>query len=152
MHAMRTWMAVVLILGFAAAVAWASDAISLQGERTVYTVDCLQGQWQGATCGGTLAAGKRYRFRALRAHSEVVFWTVGATDEPSGKFTSCSIQDGRNWTCPPNADAPRTITLQMVRGTPVPDTSGRVKAFHALAKWRWWLVSSGLPIGHTADN
>jgi hypothetical protein len=149
---MRTWLAVIAILALAAVMAWASDAITLQGERTVYTVDCRQGVWQGATCTGKLAAGARYRFRALRAHDEVVFWTVGATDEPSGKLTGCKIDDGRNWTCPPGAEAGRTITLQMARGAPVPDASGHARPFHAIAKWRWWLVKAGLPIGRTADN
>ncbi len=149
---MRTWLAVIAILALAAMVAWASDAITLQGERTVYTVDCRHGDWQGATCTGKLAAGARYRFRALRAHDEVVFWTVGATDEPSGKLMACRIDDGRNWTCPPSAEAGRTITLQMARGTPMPDASGHAKPFHAIAKWRWWLVRYGLPIGRTADN
>jgi hypothetical protein len=149
---MRTWLAVIAILAITAAAAWASDAITLQGERTVYTVDCRQGQWQGPTCSGTLAAGRLYRFRALRKHAEVMFWTVGASDEPSGKFTSCRIVDGRNWTCAPNADAARTITLQMQHGAPVPDATGMVRPFHAVAKWRWWLLRSGIPIGRDADN
>jgi len=149
---MRTSLAVIAILALAAAMAWSSDAVTLQGERTVYTVDCRQGQWQDATCTGKLAAGPRYRFRALRAHNEVVFWTVGATDEPSGKFESCRITDGRNWNCPPSVDAARTVTLQMSHGVPIPDATGHAKAFHAIAKWRWWLATSGLPIGSEADN
>lgn len=149
---MRTWLVVVLILAFAAAVAWSSDAITLQGERTVYTVECRNGQWQQAKCGGKLGAGKRYRFRALRAHNEVVFWTIGAADERSGKFTACRIDDGRNWTCPANADSALTITHEMKHGVPVPDTTGRAKPYHAVAKWRWWLARWGLPIGSGADN
>lgn len=152
MRAMRTWMTVVLILGFALAVAWAGDSITLQGERTVYTVECRDGSWQQQRCGGTLAAGARYRFRALRAHNEVVFWTVGAVGEPSGKYAGCRIADGRNWSCPPNADAKLTVTLQMVRGVPLPDPSGSTRSFHSVAKWRWWLATLGLPIGSEADN
>lgn len=149
---MRTWLAVIAILALAAAVAWTSDAITLQGERTVYTVDCRQGDWHGDTCSGKLAAGPRVRFRALRAHAEVLFWTIGATGEPSGKLMSCKIADGRNWICPPGADGGRTITLQMARGCPVPDASGNARPFHSVAKWRWWLARYGLPIGRVADN
>jgi len=148
----RIWLAVVAILGLAVAMAWASDAITLQGERTVYTVDCVQGQWQGAICSGVLAAGKRYRFRALRAHNEVMFWTVGASDEPSGKFSGCRVVDGRNWICPPSGDAALTITLQMERGAPVPGVSGKTRPYHAVTKWRWWLLRWGIPTGSSADN
>ncbi len=149
---MRIWLAVLAIVFFAVGMVWASDAITLQGERTVYTVDCRQGSWQGASCSGTLVAGPRYRFRTQRSHGEVSFWIVGATDEAAGKFTACKIDDGRNWRCAPCADSTRTITLQMSRGTPVPDASGSVRPFHAVAKWRWWLARAGVPVGRRADN
>jgi hypothetical protein len=130
---------------------WASDKITLDGERTVYTVECHDGTWQGTHCSGELKATNRYRFRALKAHREVVFWTAGA-GEPSGRFTDCDIQDGRNWTCQPMQDAQRTITLQLNKGKPVPDASGVVRPFHAIAKWRWYLLRSGIPVGGGADN
>ena len=69
------------------------------------------------------SAGQRYRYRALTHHSEVIFWTVG-TNEPSGKFGECTIQDGRNWVCKPNGDAARSITLQMVEGVPIAGRRG----------------------------
>ena len=152
MPTVRIWLAVIAILGFAAVITWASDAITLQGERTVYTVGCRDGQWEDHTCSGKLVAAERYRFRALRAHNEVVFWTVGAVGEPSGKYIDCRIIDGRNWFCPANADARLTITLQFVRGVPVPGPEDKSKPYHAVAKWRWWLVRFGLPIGNQADN
>ena len=43
----------------------------MQGERTVYTVDCTNGAWQGDHCSGQVAAGMRYRYRALKGHGEV---------------------------------------------------------------------------------
>ena len=62
------------------------------------------------------------------------------------------IIDGRNWFCPANADARLTITLQFVRGVPVPGPEDKSKPYHAVAKWRWWLARFGLPIGNEADN
>ena len=147
---MRIWLTVVALLATVAALLWASDKITLEGERTIYTVECRDGTWQGTQCSGRLVAADRYRFRALKPHSEVVFWTVGAS-APSGKFADCEIKDGRNWTCKPNAEAARTITLQMARGVPVPDASGRTKGFHAIEKWRWFLLQWGLPVGSSAD-
>ena len=124
---------------------------SLQGERTVYTVDCERGAWQGSRCSGNLIPGARYRFRALKPHGEVLFWTVGAS-APSGKFTDCAIADGRNWHCKPGADAPSTVTLQMSHGRPVPSPNGPTKPFHAVPKWRWWLLRLGVPLCNDAGS
>jgi hypothetical protein len=145
----RVWafvIALVAALGFAA---WASDFVTMQGERTIYTVDCAEGSWQGDRCSGRVKAGSRYRYRALKPHNEVIFWTVGST-EPSGKFNDCKIQDGRNWVCNVCADARRSITLQMAHGKPVPgaDASTSVtKPFHAVSKWRWLLLQRGYTAG-----
>jgi hypothetical protein len=138
----RVWafvIALVAALGFAA---WASDFVTLQGERTVYTVECAGGAWEGDRCSGQVAAGKRYRYRALKPHREVIFWTVG-TSEPSGKFTDCKIQDGRNWVCGMCADAARSITLQMAHGKPVADEKLATLPFRAVSKWRWLLLQRG---------
>ena len=43
----------------------------MQGERTIYTVECQAGSWNGDRCSGQLVAGPRYRYRALPPHSEV---------------------------------------------------------------------------------
>jgi hypothetical protein len=147
---MRTWALVAAVLAMLAAFLWTTDKITLEGQRTVYSVDCRGGSWQGAHCSGRLVAADRFRFRALKAHREVFFWTVGAS-APSGKFTDCDIKDGRNWTCRPNADAKLTIALEMKAGEPVADTSGRVRPFHAIAKWRWYLLRAGVPVGSDAD-
>jgi hypothetical protein len=147
---MRIWFLVLAILVAMAAFLWAGDKITPDGERTVYTVACHEGSWQGAHCSGRLEAAGRFRFRALKPHREVVFWTVGSSD-PSGKFMSCEIKDGRNWICLPNADSKRTITLQMEKGEPVADDTGQVMPFHAIAKWRWYLLGAGVPVGSDAD-
>ena len=140
----RVWaavIAIVLALGFAG---WASDFITMQGERTIYTVDCVGGAWQGDRCGsGHVATGPRYRYRALKPHREVVFWTVG-TKEPSGKFDDCTIQDGRNWLCKICPDAARSITLQMAQGLPVPGPEAVTRPFRAVSKFRWLLLERGI--------
>jgi hypothetical protein len=147
---MRSWLILIGAIVVLGAMAWITDTVTLQGERTVYTVECQSGTWQGQRCVGKLKPAERIRFRALKAHREVLFWTVGAV-EASGKFTDCQIQDGRNWTCNPGADASRTITLQLVHGLPVADSGGRTRPFHAVAKWRWWLLYWGVPAGTEAD-
>ena len=138
----RVWgfvIAILAVLGFAG---WASDFITMQGERTIYTVECHDGAWAGDRCAGSLMVGQRYRYRALTHHSEVIFWTVG-TSEPSGKFGDCAIQDGRNWVCKPNADAARSITLQMVDGAPLAGPASVTRPFRAVSKWRWLLLQRG---------
>lgn len=147
---MRLWPIAPVAIAAVVLVVWASDKVTLQGERTIYTVDCSGGVWQGQDCSGRLVSADRYRFRALRPHREVVFWTVGVA-EPSGKFTDCDITDGRNWICKPSADALRTITLQMSAGVPIADASARTRPFHAVAKWRWFLLQWGVSSGNSAD-
>ncbi|MGE5338428.1 MAG: hypothetical protein ACM3PU_11400 [Gemmatimonadota bacterium] len=135
------WIAVVVVL-LLAMLAWADDFVTLQGEHTIYTVHC-EGSWSGTTCAGRLAAADRYRFRALRARREVIFWVAGSP-EPSGKFTGCEIRDGRNWSCKPSPDAARSITLALVRGKAQHDATGVTRAFHAISKWKWWWLRAGL--------
>lgn len=145
----RVWSFVVLILAVLGFAAWASDFVTMQGERTIYTADCTNGVWEGDRCSGVVTAGMRYRYRALKPHREVIFWTVGTT-EPSGKFSECTIQDGRNWLCKVCPDAARSITLQMSQGMPVP-TAGEApvtRPFRAVSKWRWLLLQRGFTDGH----
>lgn len=129
--------------------AWLTDFVTIQGESTIYTVSC-SGEWRGELCSGRLLPSSRYRFRALPRRQEVLFWTLGKA-EPSGRYTGCRIQDGRNWDCPASADAARTITLALVRGRAVHDPTGTTQAFRAVAKWRWLLLRSGVGLGRTAD-
>jgi hypothetical protein len=131
--------------------AWATDKISMQGERTVYTAECVSGEWQADRCTGRLAAARRFRFRALKAHGEVLFWTVGER-APSGKFTECSIVDGHNWACVANEDAVRTIAHQMRQGQPVPDAAVATIPYHPVPKWKWYLLRVGVPAGQEATG
>ena len=138
----RVWALVIAILAALGFAAWASDFVTLQGERTIYTVDCAGGVWQGDRCSGRVAAGERYRYRALKPHGEVIFWTVGSK-EPSGKFGECTIQDGRNWVCKACPDAARSITLQMAHGVPVGGAQNVTRPYRAVSKWRWLLLQRG---------
>ena len=147
----RKWIIFVPLVLVAASLVWAADFITLQGERTVYTAKCDQGSWQGDRCTGKLVAGERFRFRALKAHREVFFWNVGVASDPSGKFTDCDIADGRNWTCKPIPDGVKSITLQMLRGKPVPDASGKTRPSHPVSKWTWTLLGYGFYWGDTVS-
>ena len=142
----RVWLLVLFVLGLVGVLGWATDFVNLQGERTIYTAECKAGEWQGKHCSGTLAPGDRHRFRALKAHGEVLFWVL-ASSAPSGKFERCDIKDGRNWNCPPSPDTPRAIARALAMGQPVPDPNGRTLAFHPISKWRWMLLDSGITAG-----
>lgn len=138
----------LLILGVAS---WATDFLMLQGESTVYTASCVDGQWAGNTCNGRLKAGERFRFRALKAHREVLFWTVGDNAGESGHFRNCVVEDGRNWSCPATGDLARTITHRMTKGHPVEGVPGALD-FHHIPKWQWVALDMGLPVTHRAIN
>jgi hypothetical protein len=150
-RSIRWGLLVIAVLAMLAALAWANDFITLQGERTVYTADCEGGEWQGRHCTGQLRPGERVRFRALRAHGEVLFWTVGSR-RPSSKLIGCSIENGHNWRCPGGPEAHETITLQMAVGEPVLNTAWPTRPFHRVTKWRWHLLHWGLPAGQDAEN
>ena len=119
---------------------WATDFVTLQGEWTIYTAFCKKGTWEGASCTGSLAPSARYRFRALKAHREVLFWTAGESGE-SGRYTRCEIQDGRNWFCPATESPVRAITHRMIQGNPQPDSDAGAIAFHRIPKWKWEMLS-----------
>ena len=140
----RVWLGVGVVVAGLGVAAWASDFITLQGTRTVYTVEC-HGTWQGDRCDGKLAPGDRYRYLAIKPHQQVVFWTIG-TGEPVGTFDACKIRDGRNWVCRPSGDAARSVTLQMVAGEPVPGRQAATRPCHAVAKWRWILLDHGFHV------
>jgi hypothetical protein len=133
-----------VILFCAVVATWASDKVTWQAERTIFTVRCEGGGWQGLACSGRLVAAERYRFRALKPHGEVLFWVVGGSD-PSGKMTGCTIQDGRNWACSESAESARSITRTMSDGLAVHEASGVTRPFVAIDKWKWILLAAGVP-------
>jgi hypothetical protein len=133
-----------------ALLAWSNDFVTLQGEKTIHTARCEAGHWNGNVCTGTLVAADRYRFRALKVRGEVIFWTLGST-EASGKFTGCAVKDGHNWTCKANADSARTIALAMSGGRAQHDATGATRPFHAVDKWKWWMLNLGIGKFRRAD-
>lgn len=143
----------VLVAGVAVLIpfVWGTDRITLQNERTVYTVDCLKGVWEGNRCSGELAAGSRYRYRALKNRGEVLFWVLGSP-EPSSKLSNCVIQDGRNWTCPAGPDAAKSITLALVKGQPTRSPAWPTRPFYSVSKLNWTLLKAGLKITQWADS
>lgn len=146
----RIWLSIFVVFFSLCVVAWGTDFVTLQGETTVYTVDCKDGVWQSKACSGKLAASHRYRFRALRAHEEVLFWTIGASG-PSHKYSNCKVQDGRNWWCPASTDAAHTIAREIRRGEVMDDPALPLRPYRAVSKWRWILLRWGLPAGSSAD-
>lgn len=118
---------------------WASDWMTLQGEWTIYTARCDGGEWQGNRCTGRAIAAERYKFRALRAHSEVLFWVAGARDR-SRRLEPCAIKDRRNWVCKANADAAHTITIELASGLPVAHPDVKTLPFHRVSKPRWYYL------------
>jgi hypothetical protein len=131
---------IVIALGVAL---WASDKITYEGERTIYTVRCEQGNWEGLACKGRMVAGDRYRFRASVSKQEVLFWVVGSS-QPSGKFSHCKVKDRGNWECDESTGQPPTITRTMVNGRPKHEDGPHSIAFHAVPKWVWWVLDSGV--------
>ena len=140
---MRSWAVLLAVIAILAAFVWSTDSITLQGERTIYTARCDRGAWVEGRCTGKLEAAERYRFRAIKAKSEVVFWVVGSA-ESTGRLVPCAIEDGRNWSCQASGDAYRSITLVMRRGLAMPNAKGDTRAFHAVSKAQWYLLRYGV--------
>ncbi|MES2950681.1 MAG: hypothetical protein V4858_19280 [Pseudomonadota bacterium] len=130
---------------------WTTDKITFQGERTVYTVNCANGAWDGKRCTGEMTAGPRYRFRALKARGEVLFWVLG-NNEPSAKLTGCSIQDGRNWTCPVTADAKQSITLGLASGDPLVNPAWPTRPLYSVSKMTWIFLDNGWSVTNVAKQ
>jgi hypothetical protein len=145
------WFVALFVVTALAIVIWASDKISYEGERTVYSVRCEQGVWQRWRCTGRLAAGDRYRFKASKSRQDVLYWVVGSS-APSGKYTDCKVADRGNWTCAQPVDQPPTIARAMVNDRPTRDESGTMLPFHAVPKWQWWLLDVGVHVTKNATD
>jgi hypothetical protein len=117
-------------------------------EEHVYMAKCTLGKWEGNHCFGRLVAGPRYRFEIDAATKDVRFWS---SDAPAirGEYSNCQVTDGANWSCDPSAHSP-TIAHQMVDGHPVADPQSQPEPLREIQKWRWLLLSIGIPAGHYA--
>jgi hypothetical protein len=148
---LRKWIITAACSGVLGVLVWASDFITLQGERTIYTAGCQDGVWKGDLCTGKLVAAERYRFRALKAHNEVLFWTVGSPG-PSGKFTRCVVTNGRYWSCEASGEASAAVTREMRHGMPVSHPGENTRPFHQISKFRWMLLRYGISVGNTVSS
>lgn len=136
----RVWFSVVLVLTSLVVAAWASDFVTLQGERTIYTAQCEDGSWREGRCSGQMIAGNRYRYHASKERGEVVVQLVGSS-VPARRFSNCVIRDGRNWTCPADDTVARSWTVQMKNGAPVAENSS-TGPDRRISKWRWHVLNA----------
>ncbi len=139
------WTAVVVVVIVLGVALWASDKITYEGERTIYTVLCEHGNWEGLRCKGRMVAGDRYRFRASATKQEVLYWVVGSA-QPYGKFSRCAVKDRGNWSCEPAAGQPATITRAMMNGRPRHEEEEGHIPFRAVPKWVWWVLRAGIHV------
>ena len=133
-------VAAAIILGL---LIWASDTITLQGERTIYTVNCEGGVWNDMRCKGKMVAGARYRFRASKVRQEVIFWVAGSP-RPSARYTDCDVENRGNWSCDATHDTTPSITHRMANDRAMHESAVTAVSFHAVPKWKWWLLRAGL--------
>jgi hypothetical protein len=135
----KAWLCLGLVFVALGVDVWLGDTISSEGQKTIYTAGCVQGEWSDGKCSGSLAAGARFRFVALPEQKEVDFWVVGDRG-PRGRLSPCVIQDGRNWWCAESADASKSITLALADGKPRAEEGGHTRPCHAISKGRWLLL------------
>jgi hypothetical protein len=142
------WIGFGVVALALAGAGWAADAVSPQGERTVYTASCMGGAWQGERCTGRLRPEARVRFKVSKERGEVTFWSLG--DNTRRRLAPCSIVDSRNWVCvdgvngDEGVDAAKSTTLAMSRGRTQIGSKGRIAGFYPVPKWRWWLLHLGI--------
>lgn len=140
---LRRTLYVVLVVAAMSLLVWGSDRITLQGERTIYTVKCEGGAWDGTRCTGRLVAGERYAFRASARRNEVLYW-VRNSNAPSGKYTECAVKDRNNWSCKAQAGQQPSIAYELTDGRPTRSDGGGTLPFHDVPKWKWWMIDMGL--------
>jgi hypothetical protein len=134
-----------------AALVWSSDRITLQGERTIFAVECVQGVWQGNRCTGRLVPGPRYAFRASPRRQEVLYWIRG-TEAASVKFTGCDVRNRDNWTCAVDPGQPPAVAYAMRDGRPIRKGEGLTVPFHDVPKWKWWAIRGGVNLFADANE
>jgi hypothetical protein len=143
----RRWfssaLALLLIALAVIALVWASDRITLQGERTIYAVECAEGAWEGSRCTGRLVAGPRYAFRVSTRRHEVLHWIRGS-GAPSLRFTGCEVKDRDNWSCAADPGQPPMIAYGMRDGRPLRPGDTAIGPFHDVSKWKWWAIRYGV--------
>ena len=61
------------------------------------------------------------------------------------KYTDCTVKDRGNWSCKVSLDKTPSITREMANDKATHDQTGRLRPFHAVPKWKWWLLRAGFP-------
>jgi hypothetical protein len=140
---LRRTLYVLLVVVAITLLVWGSDRITLQGERTIYTVKCEQGVWDGTRCTGRLVAGERFAFRASPRRNEVIYW-IRNSNAPSGKYSDCAVKDRNNWSCNVQVGQLPSIAYELTDGRPTRSDGGLTLPFHDVPKWKWWLIDIGL--------
>src|SRR5512138_1166253 len=133
--------ALALALLFLAAVAWLTDFFSLQGERTVYTADCVGGAWVGDRCSGSVHPGDRYRFRAFKDRREVTVKRLSSREDER-TMTNCNVVSGRDWSCSGDGQSMKSIVLTMAHGEAVAEPAQSSKSTRCVSKFRWLALSA----------
>ncbi len=127
---MRRAAVTAAVLVVAAIVVWASDRITLEGERVIYAAQC-DGLWTAKGCNGHLRTASRLVYTASKRHSTVERWLLDSDPPTTAIFSGCNVHDRDNWACADNATGG---LLSMEHGRLVSSD------VHALSKWRWWML------------
>jgi hypothetical protein len=116
--------------------AWADDAVTLEGHWTIYTARCEGGEWSDAgQCSGQRVAAQRHDFISNPAATTVEFEIKGH-GSVTGVLSGCAVQDGRNWTCLACSGGTCPLTRALVRGEPKLESTAAA-TLRPIAKWRW---------------
>jgi len=140
----------VVLCAVLAIALWASDQITLQGERTLYSANCERNAWVGSHCVSKLVPAKRYAFRGSTTRQEVTYWIRGSK-EPSGKYTRCHVVNRDNWRCELQPGEESTVLRELEGGRPVASASSTIGTIHGVSKWKWFGMTLGIPWITDAD-
>jgi hypothetical protein len=141
---------VVVLAAVAGVAMWASDQITLQGERTLFSVKCEGGAWVGNHCTGKLVRGERYAFRVSKTRQEVIYWVRGAI-VPSGKYDHCRVENRDNWQCELQTGENPAITRELHNGRPPVAAGSPIDAIHGVSKAKWYAMTFGFNWPKDAD-
>jgi hypothetical protein len=132
------WAAAIACMALAVAL-WASDRVTLQGQRILYLGSCVHGDWEGERCTGTLVPAAAWVFESSKRRHEVVHWTRGS-DAPSVTYRGCEVRDRDNWMCPADPNGSHASAVEMRSGRIVGGLPGVSTPIRAIPKWKWWLA------------
>jgi hypothetical protein len=140
-HASHWVAAALAAASLPIAAGWLSDAVTLDGHWSIYTLHCERGTWRDHRCTGRLRPAERYSYVASKETQSVRLEVHGRTRWIGG-MDGCRVVDGRTWSCNPTSAAP-TVALEIKRGVPTVFAPGR-SGDELTTKARWlWLRALG---------